>query len=119
MKETRKSLKAYFIVVGILGILSIIDPIVMTADILTKAISITITLVISVMFIFYGVKLYDYLQTSPKTIVNFIVISLGIRVLLGLLAGQWIIIVLILLGWYLIHNVKKLSTQPSVVDNRK
>ena len=118
MKETKKSLKAYFIVVGILGILSSISPVVMTADILTKAINI-ISIVISAMFIFYGVKLYGYLQTSPKTIINFIVISLSIRVLLGLLVGQCIIIVLILLGWYLIHNVKKLSTQPSVVDNRK
>ena len=118
MKETKKSLKGYFIVVGILGILTSISPVITAADILTKVLSIVLV-VLSGMFIFYGIKLYDYLQTSPKVIINFIIISLSAHALLGLLTRQSIMVSLILLplgyiplGWYLIHNVKKLSTQP-------
>ena len=118
MRETTKSLKGYFIVVGILGVLTSISPVITATDILTKIFSIVLV-VLSSMFIFYGVKLYEYLQTSPKVIINFIIISLSAHALLGLLTRQSMIVSLILLplgyfplGWYLIHNVKKLSTQP-------
>lgn len=107
MRETKKSLKVYFIIAGVLGILSSVGPLVTNVDIFIRGIDI----VISAMFIFYGVKFYDYLQTSPKTLINFIIISLGIRTVLGLLLGQLGVILLILLGWYLTHNIKKLSTQ--------
>ena len=60
MKETKKSLKGYFIVVGILGILTSISPVITAADILTKVLSIVLV-VLSGMFIFYGIKLYDYI----------------------------------------------------------
>ncbi|MDI6821142.1 MAG: hypothetical protein QMD65_03125 [Patescibacteria group bacterium] len=119
MKETKKSLKIYFVVVGILGLLSVIISIPESTFSVELIFIEGIYVVMSVMFIFYGVKFYDYLQRSPKTLINFVFISLGLRTILGLLSSQWASLALILLGWYLVHNVKKLSTQPSVVDDRK
>lgn len=119
MRETKKSLKIYFIVVGVLGILSGIGPIAINPDILIKVFGI-ITLVFAVMFFYYGIKLYDYLQNSPKTLINFVIIALAVQALLRLLSGQIIYVVgAILLGWYLIYNVKKLSTQTATIENKK
>ena len=119
MRETKKSLKAYFIVVGVLGVLFGVGPIIVVPDILFKIFSI-ITLVIAIMFFYYGIKLYDYLQRSPKTLVNFVIISLSVYAILRLIVGQWIYVIgSILLGWYLIHNIKKLSGQSDIVDNKK
>ncbi len=128
MKETKKSLKAYFIIVGILGILSGSIEIFSNFDLflatnfLIKAINI-IAFIPSIIFIFCGFKLYNYLQTSPKTIIILILISLSSHAFLGLLIRQSIIISLLLIpfyilfGWYLINNVKKLSIQSNIIDS--
>lgn len=110
MKETKKSLKIYLIIVGVLGVLSSMGHITTITDILIKGVYI----ITSLMFIFYGVKFYSYLENSPKTLINFIIISLSVRIIFGLFWGQWGILILVLLGWYLIHNIKKLSAQPSI-----
>jgi len=119
MRETKKSLKTYFILVGVFGILSGIVSIAISPDILIKVFGV-VTLIFAVMFFYYGIKLYDYLQNSPKTLINFVIIALAINALLCLLSGQIIyVIVPGLVSWYLIHNIKKLSTQTTVIENKK
>jgi len=119
MKETKGSLKAYFIAVGILGILLSIGEIYLNPDILIIIFS-SIGLVISGFFIYFGFQMYDYLDNYPKKLINFVVIILGLRGALYLIAGQLIhLIVVILLGWYLIHNIKKLSKEDSSEKGNK
>ena len=119
MKETKKSLKIYFIIIGVLGILSGIKSIAINSDILIKFFGI-VTLVFAIIFFYYGIKLYDYLQNSPRTLINFVIVALTIPTLLRLINGQFVYVVgAILLGWYLIHNIKKLSIQTNTIENKK
>ena len=118
MKETKKSLKIYFVAVGVLSCLSTILGIFMATDVLVIIISI-ISLIIPVMFVYYGIKLYSYMQKSPKTLVNFIIISWGASAILYLMNGKiGVIIFSGLIAWYLVYNIKKLSTQTSIVDGK-
>ena len=129
MRETKKSLKAYFIIIGILGTLSgiylltvssgclsIINPVIIR-------ISGAITIILSAMFFYYGIRLYDYLQRSPKTLISFVVIAFIIEVILSFLDKQTNVVIYFagggLLSWYLIHSIKKLSTQTNSVGDKK
>lgn len=115
MKETKKSLKVYFMVVGVLNVIFGITSVAMAQGMLNKILS-ALFLVLGIMFIYYGVKLYDYMQSSPKTLVNFVLISLAIQAIIKLLSGQLIYVVgIALVGWYLVHNIKKLSGQTSIL----
>ncbi|TFB08174.1 hypothetical protein E3V08_05145 [Candidatus Atribacteria bacterium MT.SAG.1] len=111
MKETKKSLKAYFLLIGILGILVSIGEVFLYFHILTIIFGF-VRITISGLFIYYGIKMYDYLQKSPKTLINFVIITISINAVLYLIGRQLIYVaVLALLGWYLVHNIKKLSIQ--------
>lgn len=108
MKETKKSLKIYFIAIGVLGILSGLGGLT-AEDILAKIIS-AIILILGILYLYYGIKTYDFLQKSPKILINFVIISVGIKVASSFLTSEWIVaIISLLIGWYLIHNIKKLS----------
>lgn len=110
MRETSKSLRAYFFIVGALGILSAMMGLFIEGDVLSKIFEI-IAVITSALFIYYGTKMYYYLSKSPKTLKNFIIISLGIQIIPKLINGQLFFIVgSALVGWYLIHNINKLST---------
>jgi membrane associated rhomboid family serine protease len=118
MRETRKSLKIYFTVVGVLGVLSGVGPMISSPNIIIKVFGI-INSVLAIMFIYYGIKLNDYLQNSPKTLINFVVIALVIQVFISLLGGEIIYVIgACLLGWYLVRNIKKLSAQTAVIENK-
>jgi len=119
MKETKKSLKTYFLVVGVLGFLNGIMMILTNPDFLVKFFGI-VTFIFAVMFFNYGIKMYSYIQNSPKTLTNFVIIAFVVQILLRLLSGQIIyIIISALLGWYLIHNIKKLSAHTIVPADKK
>lgn len=119
MKETKKSLKIYFLVVGVLGFFSDITMIVTNPDFLVKFFGI-VTFVFAVMFFYYGIKMYSYIQNSPKTLINFVIIAFAVQILLRLLNGQIIyIIISALIGWYLIHSIKKLSAHTIVPVDKK
>lgn len=119
MKETKKSLKVYFIVVGVLGTLSSIGPIALPVGALIKLVAV-INLVMSVAFFYFGVKFYDYLQNSPKTLNNFVTVYFGVWAFTRLITGQWVSAALTILigyslvGRYMIRNVNRLSTEPAV-----
>lgn len=121
MKETKKSLRAYFLFIGILGILLNVSEVFLNFHTLTIIFGL-IGIVICGLFIYYGIKMYDYLQKPPKTLINFVIIAISISAVLYLIEGQLIhVAVLVLIGWYLVHNIRKLSMQqPSkdVADNR-
>lgn len=119
MKESKKSLKIYFIIVGILGALSGINLLIIYPEFLIKVFGI-VTIVLAIMFLYYGIKLYDYLQNSPKTLINFVVIALAIQAVLRLLGGEFFYVIgIVLLGWYLVQNIKRLSTQTDNIDIKK
>ncbi len=114
MKETKKSLKTYFILVGILNGVSGIYITAMTADMLTRIYGIFV-LIIAILYFYYGIKVYDYLQRSPKTLITFVIVSFGISGIFNLLNQGWVMFVgSILIIWYLVHNIKKLSAQTSI-----
>jgi hypothetical protein len=111
MEETKKSLKAYFIVIGIYGIIVNISEIFLYSEV-SFTIFRLIQLFLSSLFIYFGVKLYYYLEKSPETLINFVIIIISAMSILYLIAGGLLhLIVLMLLGWYLVHNIKKLSLQ--------
>lgn len=122
IKETKKSLKIYFIIVGIFGIISGIFSIAISSEIFTIFLGV-ITLVVAVMFFYFGIKLHNYLQSSPKTLINFVVIALIIHVILRVLNDQdnqiVYLFMTILLGLYLIRSIKKLSTHNNVAKDKK
>lgn len=109
MKETEKSLRAYFIIVGILGLLSLIISKVLNPEISIGLFSI-IELILGAMFIYFGIKMNKYLQDSPKTLVMFVYIAFGITTISHLVVGNFIFAIIpVLIGWYFVKNIKKLS----------
>lgn len=123
MKESKKSLKAYFIIVGVLGILSSIGPIAAPVAVIIRLFT-AIDLIMSIAFLYFGIKFYYYLQNSPKTLNNFVMVYFGIRSLTDLITGQWFDLVLsivvgyLLLGRYMIRSVNRLSSEMSI-DTKK
>lgn len=114
MKETKKSLKAYFLYVGVLGLvvkaiqIGCIEEEFNALFVIVSIVQISM----SSLFIYYGIKMYDYLEKSPRTLVNFVVVAGALVGLVQLILGQFIyLIALVLLAFYLIHNIKKLSAQ--------
>ncbi len=117
MKETKKSLKIYFIVVAAFGFYSSFSLILANSDMETNLSGLVI-FVLSSIFLYYGLKLYDYLENSPKTLINFVKIVFGIDVLIYLLIGKVIHAVLMgLLAWYLVLNIKRLSNE--IIEAKK
>jgi uncharacterized membrane protein len=115
MKETKKSLKLYFLITGIFAGLSTIYGIFMSPDIATVIVSI-VFLTIPVMFVYYGIKMYYFLQKSPKTLINFTIIAFAVSTLIYLLSGEFVNIFFAgLVAWYLIHSIKNISSKPSII----
>lgn len=114
MKESRKSLKIYFIIIGVLATLSGLGFIV-APNMLEKILSLY-SLIFGILFLYYGIKLYDFLQSSPKTLTNLVMIVGIINVILYAISMQWIgVIISGLLIWYLLHNIQKLSQPHSPI----
>jgi hypothetical protein len=119
MKETVGSLKAYFIVVSILGIIgslvalgsSQINPLFLVTGL--------IGLAFSVAYLYIGITLRKLLVESPKLIDNMLLASMAYQVitfLLSLLNGFQTGLVIqlaiaLLLLWYLLANVRRLSKE--------
>jgi hypothetical protein len=119
MKETVGSLKAYFIVVSILSIIgslvalgsSQINPLFLVTGL--------IGLAFSVAYLYIGITLRKLLVESPKLIDNMLLASMAYQVitfLLSLLNGFQTGLVIqlaiaLLLLWYLLANVRRLSKE--------
>ncbi len=120
MKESVGSLKAYFMVVSVLGIIgslptlgaSPINPLFLVIGL--------IELGFSVAYLYIGITLRKLLVKSPKLLNNTLLASMAYQViitfLLSLLNGLQIGLVIrlaiaLLLLWYLLTNVKRLSQE--------
>jgi hypothetical protein len=119
MKETVGSLKAYFIVVSILGIAgsimalgeSQVNPLFLVTGL--------IGLAFSVAYFYIGIALRKLLVESPKLIDNILLASMAYQVitfLLGLFNGFQTSLVIqlaiaLLILWYLLVNVRRLSKE--------
>ncbi len=116
-KETKKSLKNYFIVIGFLWIFSGFSLILTKSDIIIKFLGI-ITIVFGFMFFYYSFKLYYYLQNSPKTLMIFVMIVSIVGLAMYLTAGKTVYFDLgVFFTWYLIINIKRLSKEITADKN--
>ena len=128
MKESYKSLRAYFLVVGVLSILGNISLVVgPTFSAILKALALA-QLVVGGAFIYAGLKLDELLRTSPAKLKQLIVVSVAISMLgtlglAGLIAAYAglpaamsvrVVVPLVLapvIGAYLYRNVNRLATE--------
>ena len=116
MKETSNSLRIYFFIVGILtiiaGVLSLLLLNTISFSLILNIFSL-ISLVYAVLFIYIGVNIKKLLVLSPSFITTFLKIVLVTEVieyLLTNLGGPPVQLILVaILCWYLIRNVKRLS----------
>ena len=119
MKETRKSLKNYFIFIGVVNALYAISLIIA----LTKAFNVinflivAILLTISTIFIYFGVNFSKFLDKKSKVLINFVLTVFILNAIFYLLAGNLIVSVIsILLAIYLVRSIKRLSKTASVAN---
>lgn len=109
MQETPKSLKAYLIIRGTLGLLASFTILAVAKNYFSQGL-ILFSILIAGGFIYFGIKLYNYLEKSPKTVINFVITATCIDAILYLLFGAYLYMILAaLLGWYLAANIKRLS----------
>lgn len=119
MRETIRSLKAYFILVALLVAAE-------SAFLLYKSQGIIIIVVFSLLglgfaciYFYMGISMRKLLIQSPKFITTVILISMGFLVasfLLSLLDGLQVskvieLVIGLLITWYLLRNVKRLSSE--------
>ena len=118
MKETVQSLRAY---VGVSAGLGAIGPLegLFASD--NNVIGIVFSLVglgFCISWIYLSYALPNLLVKSPRTVRTIILAATGWAVLVSLLSllagdrgGIFVLVIAILLGWYLLKNVKRLSTE--------
>jgi len=119
MRETVGSLKAYFIVVAVLGLIGNFSAIAASSINPLFLIIGLIGLVFSVAYLYMGISLRKLLAESPKIVSNVILASmvyLIINFLISLLGGFQVglavqLAIGLLITWYLLTNVKRLSQE--------
>lgn len=127
MKETVRSLRAYFILSGLATLffsasaLRVSLPGPLTIAMIVDVVSIGFSLA----FLYVGFSLAGLLRSSPDRIVILLYVSTGWTVFvylrslfLGLspFALGWLIITLLIL-WYLLRNVRRLAAEAQVVSS--
>lgn len=122
MRETVGSLKAYFIIVAVLGLIGNVGNvgIIASSQINPLFLIISLTgLAFSVAYLYIGIMLRKLLIESPKLVNNVILASMAyliINFLLTLLVGFQTSSVIqlaigLLITWYLFSSVKRLSQE--------
>ena len=122
MRETVGSLKAYFIIVAVLGLIGNLGNvgIIASSQINPLFLIISLTgLAFSVAYLYIGIMLRKLLIESPKLVNNVILASMAyliINFLLTLLVGFQTSSVIqlaigLLITWYLFSSVKRLSQE--------
>ncbi len=99
-------------IIGVLGMFSGIIDVLGSLDSMNGKLFFigVIELVMALLFIYFGFKIDRYLRRSPKILIAFIAVVVAIRCVVALLGkGYAAIVASLLIGWYLIYNVKKLS----------
>jgi len=114
MKETRKSLKVYFLLIGIVGLIASAITLVKYGNVLGYQIVAGIDIFFDTIFVYAGFNLDSFLNDIKKTwILKKLVVAAFFVDILGYLLTSSFIEAggVILLGWYLIHNIKKLAVK--------
>lgn len=118
MKETKKSLKTYFIIVGSFSVLIPITLLIGNYEVneniynAETLIFITgaIVFLIALMFLYAGLKMDYYINNKPKILINLAIAFSIFAVINGFLMGRSIASLFpVIIAWYLIKNIKKLS----------
>lgn len=117
MKETIGSLKAYFIVVSVLGMIGSVLALGISQVRPVYFVTGLIGLAFSVAYLYIGITLRKLLVDSPKLIDNTLLASMAYQVitfLLSLLNGFQIgsaiqLVMALLILWYLLANTRRLS----------
>jgi hypothetical protein len=119
MKETKKSLKSYFLVIGVLIPMSLligkqgINENINNVETFILIIRVIIFL-IALMFFYAGLKMNYYINNNPKILVNLVIIFSVFGIIHGFLTGRSVASLFpIVAAWYLIRNIKKLSLKDS------
>ena len=119
MKETVRSLKLYFILCGIVGLLPVIGQISQASANVFLGVFGLISLAFAVAYFYIGVSLQKLIVTSPNMIVNVLYANAAYSLLVFLLsllsgfnpAAAGITAFSLLVLWYLLVNVKRLAQE--------
>lgn len=121
MRETVRSLRAYFILSGLLSLVSSVSAlrVSLMGPAMIAAIPAAISAVFSVTFLYVGFSLAGLLGTSVGQIITLLYASTGWSVLvflLSLLQGLdpvrlGVLIFALLILWYLLVNVRRLAAE--------
>lgn len=119
MRETVRSLKTYFIVIAVLGLIGSISSLPLWSLSPLFLIFGLIGLAFALAYLYIGISLRKLLAESPKTINNVILASMAYQVLnflLSLLNGVQVASIVqlaigLLITWYLLNSVKRLSLE--------
>lgn len=119
MRETVRSLKAYFIVIAVLGLIGSINLLPLFSLNPLFLIFGLIGLAFALAYLYIGISLRKLLVESPKIINNVILASMAYQVLnflLSLLNGVQLSSIIqlaigLLITWYLLNSVKRLSSK--------
>ncbi len=119
MRETVGSLKAYFIVVAVLGLLGSTNWLALSSVSPLFMIIGLIGLAFSIAYLYIGISIRKLLVNSPNIINNVILASMAYQVisfLLTLLNGFLLPSIIrlaigLLITWYLLNSVKRLASE--------
>jgi len=127
MKETSKSLKTYFIVIGLLGAIGSLLQAFMVIAFFSSVYTVSALIVLffyyilAFFFLYFGIEMYRFLKDSPKTLVHFLVFALVINLVYSFLLGELFSIssvAVVVIGCYLIYNINKNSKEKSNLEEK-
>lgn len=124
--ETRKSLKWYFIVIGILGFYWMASTIVNFDGSILSEISIALNMIFGGLFLYIGIDFGKMIGKSSKFIIHVLWASAAINVIGAIYeimvekSGMFFagLLFIVLLNIYLIRNVERLSVQKDVPESQ-
>ena len=119
MQETVSSIRIYFGLVGFFGLIRSVFGIIVFLQDWAMMISVSIGLFLSMGFLYSSIKLPELLKTSTRFVRTLLYITAGFSVLnavfalvLGMYGADLIIpVVMIMIAWYLLLNVKRLEEE--------
>jgi len=119
MKESVGSLRAYFIITALLAGFQSTAPLVQSQRNIIVYISALIGVGFAIAYLYIGITLRQLIVKSPKIITRVILVSMGFLVvgfLFSLVDGVQTamvakLIIGLLITWYLLKNVKRLSLE--------
>ncbi len=127
MKESSKSLKVYFIIIALLGIIGSLLQVFLGIAFFSSIYTISALAIlllyyaIGFFFLYFGIEMYRFLKDSPKTLIHFLVFSFVINSIFNFLSGEFLshyTVGAIAIGCYLIYNINKISKKKDELEER-